>query len=122
MCRSSRPDVFCKEGVLKIFTKFTGKHLCQSLFFNKFTGLRPETCNFIKKIIWHRDFPVNFAKFLRTPFLTEHLQWLLLHVLDNIIFFFHNFDKQGKTSSNYNARVSSNFFERLIMRTKHTKK
>ena len=45
-----------------------------------------------------------------------------LHVLDKIIFFFHNFDKQGKTSSNYNARVSSNFFERLIMRTKHTKK
>ena len=22
---------------------------------------------------WHRCFPVNFAKFLRTPFLTEHL-------------------------------------------------
>ena len=22
-------------------------------------------------------FPVNFAKFLRTPFLTEHLRWLL---------------------------------------------
>ena len=122
MCRSSRPNVFCKKGVLKNFTKFTGKHLCQSLFFNKVADLRRETCNFIKKIIWHRDFPVNFAKFLRIPFLTEHLQWLLLHVLDNIIFFFHNFDKQGKTSSNYNARVSSNFFERLIMRTKHTKK
>ena len=76
MCRSSRPDVFCKEGVLKNVTKFTG-NLCQSPFFNKVTGLRPETCNFIKKIIWHRDFPKNFAKFLRTPFLTEHLQWLL---------------------------------------------
>ena len=112
MCRSSRPDVFCKEGVLKIFTKFTGKHLCQSLFFNKFTGLRPETCNFIKKIIWHRDFPVNFAKFLRTTFLKEHLRWLHLHALDNIIFF-HNFDKQGKISSNYNARVSSNFSRTL---------
>ena len=24
-------DVFCKKGVLKIFAKFTGKHLCQSL-------------------------------------------------------------------------------------------
>ena len=24
-----------KNGVLKNFTKFTGKHLCQSLFFNK---------------------------------------------------------------------------------------
>ena len=39
MCRSSRPDVFCKKGVLRNFTKFTGKHLCQSLFFNKVLGL-----------------------------------------------------------------------------------
>ena len=28
------PEVFCKKGVLRNFTKFTGKHLCQSLFFN----------------------------------------------------------------------------------------
>ena len=26
-------EVFCKKGVLKNFAKFTGKHLCQSLFF-----------------------------------------------------------------------------------------
>ena len=37
------PDVLCKKGALKIFTKFTGKHLCQSLFFNKVAGLRPAT-------------------------------------------------------------------------------
>ena len=30
--RSSRSDVFCKKGVLGNFTKFTGKHLYQSLF------------------------------------------------------------------------------------------
>ena len=28
------PKVFCKKDVLKNFAKFTGKHLCQSLFFN----------------------------------------------------------------------------------------
>ena len=28
--------------------------------------------------LWHRFLPVNFAKFLRTLFLTEHLWWLLL--------------------------------------------
>ena len=33
--RSSRPEVFCKKGVFKNFTKFTGKNLCQSFFFNK---------------------------------------------------------------------------------------
>ena len=32
---SSRPEVFYKKGVLRKFAKFTGKHLCQSLFFNK---------------------------------------------------------------------------------------
>ena len=32
-CRSSRPQVFCKKGVLRNFAKCTGKHLCQSLFF-----------------------------------------------------------------------------------------
>ena len=37
--RGSRPEVFCKKGALRNFAKFTGKHLCQSLFFNKFAGL-----------------------------------------------------------------------------------
>ena len=34
--------MFCKKGVLKNFTKFTEKHQCQSLFFKKVAGLRPE--------------------------------------------------------------------------------
>ena len=41
--KSSGPDVFSKKGVLRSFIKFTGKHQCQSLFFNKVTGLRPAT-------------------------------------------------------------------------------
>ena len=44
--RSSRPEAFCEKGVLRNFTKFTGKNLCQRL--------------------WPRCFPVNFVKFLRT--------------------------------------------------------
>ena len=77
--RSSRPDVFCKRGVLRNFTKFTGKHLCQSLFFNKIAGLSSATL--LKKRLWHRCFPVNFMKFLRTPFFIERLWWLLLFVV-----------------------------------------
>ena len=36
--------------------------------------------NFIKKSPWHRCFPVNCAKFLRTPFFTEHIRWLLPYI------------------------------------------
>ena len=76
--RSSRPEVFCKKGVLTSFTKLTGKHRCQSLFFCKsHLFLRPATL--LKQRLWRKCFPVNFAKFLRTPFLTEHLRWLLLN-------------------------------------------
>ena len=32
-------ELFCKKGVLRNFAKFTGKHLCQRLFFNKVAGL-----------------------------------------------------------------------------------
>ena len=35
--------VFYKKVVLRHFAKFTGTHLCQSLFFNKVAGLRPAT-------------------------------------------------------------------------------
>ena len=37
--RSSRLGVFSEKGVLRNFTKFTGKHVCQSLFFNKVSDL-----------------------------------------------------------------------------------
>ena len=45
--------------------------------------LRPATL--LKKILWHRCFPRNFVKFLRTAFFTGHLQWLLLYVVCNTI-------------------------------------
>ena len=60
------PEVFCKRGVFRNFRKFTGKQLCQSFFFNKVAGLSPAIL--LNKRLWHRYFPVNFAKFLRTHF------------------------------------------------------
>ena len=65
---SSRREVFCEKSVPRNFSKFTGKHLCQSL--------RPAIL--LKKRLWQRCFPVNFSKILRISFLTEQLQWLLL--------------------------------------------
>ena len=58
MFRSSLPEVFYKEGAPKNFAKFTGKHLHQSLFFNKVAG---------------------FRKFLSTLFFKEPFRWLLLY-------------------------------------------
>ena len=55
--------MFVFKGVFRNFAKFTGKHKCQSLFLNKVAGLRSAT--FLKKRLWHRCFPVNFAKFLK---------------------------------------------------------
>ena len=66
----SETDVFCKKGVLKNFEKFTGKHLCQILLFNKVAG---GTCNFIKKETLTQLFSCEFNKifkntlFYRTP-------------------------------------------------------
>ena len=65
-----------KKSVLKNLTKFTGKLLCRSLFFNKVAGLRRATL--LKKLLRRKCFPVNFAKFLRTTFLqnTSRRQFL----------------------------------------------
>ena len=58
-----------KKGVLRSFTKFTGKH-------TQFTDLRP--ASLFKKRLWHRFFPVNLAKFLRTLFLHNTSgRWIL---------------------------------------------
>ena len=57
-------EVFCKKVVLRNFAKFTRKHLRQRLFFNKIAG---RLAILLRTSLWHRCFPVNFAKFLRTP-------------------------------------------------------
>ena len=64
--RSRRQEVFCKKGSLKNFAKLTVKHLCQSLLFQKVSGLRPAAL--LKGKLWRRCIPVNFAKFVRTRF------------------------------------------------------
>ena len=65
-----------RKGVLRNFAKLTGNDLCQDLFFNKATRLRPATL--LKKKLLTRCFPVSFAKFLRTQFLQNTPGQLLL--------------------------------------------
>ena len=49
-----------------------------STFLNLKT-LQPWPATLFKKRLWYRCFPVSFAKFLRTPFLIEYQQRLLVH-------------------------------------------
>ena len=75
--RSSHRRCSVRKGVLRNFAKFTGKHPCQRLFFNRVGGLKPATL--FKKRLWRRCFLVNFAKFLTTPFLQNTSGRLLLN-------------------------------------------
>ena len=64
--RSSRPDVFCKKGILRNFAKFIGKYLCRSLYFTKVADptllkQRLFSCEFSaisKKTFSYRTYPV----------------------------------------------------------------
>ena len=76
--RNSHQGCPIRKSVHRNFTKFIGKHLYQSLFFNKVSDLRPATL--LKKRLWHRCFPVNLAKFLRKPFLQDTSGRLLLSI------------------------------------------
>ena len=69
--RSSRSQIF-KIGVLKNFAIFTGNNFAIYTIFL-------HNCNFIKKRLQRRCFPVIIAKFLRTVFFIEYLWWLLLY-------------------------------------------
>ena len=74
----------CSQKFCKIHRKTPGTRVC----FNKVAGLRPVTL--LKKRLWHRHFPVNFLKFLRTHFLQNTSGRLLLP--------FENFIKQHRAA------------------------
>ena len=73
--RNSHPEVFCKKVLLKIL-QYSQENTCVRVSF--LIKLQPAPAALLKKRLWQRRFSVNFAKFLRTPFFTEHLRWLLL--------------------------------------------
>ena len=62
--RSSHQRCSIKKGVLRNFANFTGKNLCQSLFFNK---------GFNKKETLAQVFSCEFCEISETTFSTEHL-------------------------------------------------
>ena len=53
--------------------------------------LQAEPATLLKKRLWHRCFPVNFVKFLRTPFLQNTSRRLLVDLLQNLVKFLKSF-------------------------------
>ena len=75
-----------KKVFLDYFAKFTGKHLCQRLFFNIVAG---GACNFIKKEkTLAQVFPCEFCEIFKNTFFTEHIwgtaSWICGGVFFNI--------------------------------------
>ena len=83
-----------KIGILRNCTKFTEKHLYQSLM----------PAILFKKRHWHRCFPVNFVKFLKTPFYIEHLWWLLLESEALKYVFHHRFSLKKQVFCCFNQK------------------
>ena len=81
--------MFYKKGVLRNFAK------CCRNFAETFLIIFN---SFLKKMFWHRCFPVKFAKFLRTPpvaasscnLIVSRLLW----ISDNLILKLHQKKKQ----------------------------
>ena len=78
-------EVFCEKGVLRNFAKFTGIHLCQSIFLNKVAGLRPKACNYIKKETLAQVFACEFCEifnnffFKKTPLsAASGITWMIM--------------------------------------------
>ena len=89
--RNSHQRCSVRKGVLGNVTKCTGEHLCQSIFFNNVAGLR--------------RFPLNFKKFLRTPF-SQNISWgLLLFYVKPIL---KPILKEKQSSSAFNEWVARN--------------
>ena len=75
MIRSSRPKLFLKKDVLKISSKFTGEHPCQSAILIKLQS------NLIETTLRHGCSPVNLLHIFRTPFLKDTSGRLFLNDL-----------------------------------------
>ena len=61
-----------KKDILENFVKFTRKHLCWSLFFNKITDL--QLAILLEKRLRHKCFPFEFCKIYKNTFFIEHLR------------------------------------------------
>ena len=68
--RSSHCRCSVRKGVLRNYAKITGKHLCQSIFFNKVAG---RSSTLLKKEALAQVFSCEFCEIFKNTCFTEHL-------------------------------------------------
>ena len=96
--RGGGSQMLLKIGAPKNFENLTGKTPALGSLFKKVAG--SEVCNFIKNRLQHRCFSVKFENFLRAPFFTKHLRWLVF-----------------KISNSNNSTICSKIFHQYPLRT-----
>ena len=94
---SSYQRCSAKKGVLGNFTKFIGKYLCQSLFFNK-----------VGSEDLAQVFSSEFREILKTPFIHNTFGRLLLNIWSHV---FHKITLQEILQSLQTTSVAKSFFE-----------
>ena len=114
--KKQSPRLVLWKVVLRNFAKFTGKHLCQSLLFNKVAGLRPATL--LKKRHWHTGVFLWILRFFlkhlfyRKPpvdCLCINIRSLKLHELEKVFRILHYW-------LNYKNVTFPNFLKKLQVR------
>ena len=107
--------VLWKKVILRNFTKLTGKHLCNSLLFNKVAGPR-----LIKKETLVQVFSCKFCEISNNTFFTEHL-WATPSVGNSVVIthFLKHFQTQSKdlfkATVKASARRSSTYIVRMSL-------
>ena len=77
----SRHPRYSAKNVFSEISQNSQENTCARVSF--LIKLQARSATVLKKGLWHRCFPVNFAKFLRTPFLQNTLRRLLLKFLNS---------------------------------------
>ena len=73
----SKEQFHHRQSIEAVVRRCSGK----KVFFKFSQNSQESTCarvSLLKKRLWHRCFPTNFVKFLRTSISIKHLRWLLL--------------------------------------------
>ena len=126
--------LYCRENIQfslifcfrSCFRKQPPEIFCNKRCFQKFHKIHKKRPVPLKRP-WHSCFPVNFAKYLRTPFLQNTSGRLLLRFVTFLLFIRRNFilncicPKQQQSRAQEYLRIENATFEQLNISSKQAK-